>query len=249
MQLRNKLVVVIVLAGCISLFILLLAKSRSHTKDETFTGYFKKNSNSQLRCPPVEFFDDLLTQQLVHNAIVGDRAGVQSTKAAGANVNKHGKQGVTPLIVTLLNFSWQGFDLLLNAGADPNLHADNGDSAITVAAIMPDSSYLQSALKHGGRVDDPDSHGRTPLMLAAARARGENVRLLLEFGANVHARDGRGNFPLIFAMQSPQPDQATVKLLIGHGARVADVNPAGLTARDYAAAFENPTLLKWLSKP
>ncbi len=244
------LVIAVTLTGFVGLLLLMVAKWRqTHAPKGTFAGGFHQSSGSKLRLPPSEFFNHPASLQLIESAIRGDRASVQSAKAAGANVNLRGKQGVTPLILTLLNFSLPGFKLMLEAGADPNVHAENGDTAVMLAAIMPDVSYLQSALRYGGKLDDRDSHGRSPLMLSASHARSENAQMLITSGADVNATDPRGDSPLIHAMQASRPQQAIVQLLLERSARVETTNLAGLTARDYASAFDDPKLLAWFNHP
>lgn len=191
-----------------------------------------------------KFFTDSHTIRLTDAALKGDSAGIAAALASGADPNARGRDGITPLHVALLNFSLTGFQALLDAGADPNIPAANGDSPMAIAALFPDSSYLGAALRHGGKPDALDARKRTPLMLAAATGRLKNVRLLIDARADPNARDWRGNTPLIYAFQATKPSLEIARALILVGARPTDANPAGLSARDYAATYEDPALME-----
>jgi len=210
------------------------------------TGSFRGDAP---RAPqPAAVFSNETVVQLTEAALRGDERGIAAALARDANVNAAGRDGLTPLLVTLLNFRLGGFAGLLQHGADPNRPASNGESAMSIAAILPDGAYLKLALKNGGNLDFRDSRQRTPLILAIQRRRVENVRLLLESGADFNVADARGDTPLMHAFQGLTPDVAIVRALLERGARSDVPNPAGFTAKDYAATFRDPALLTLLSR-
>lgn len=198
------------------------------------------------RHPSGEFFENALTAQMVDAALRGDTAEVRAAVRRGADPNARGRDGVTPLHVALLNLNQPAFVALLEVGADPNVPAANGDCAVTLAALFPDRAYLAAALKHRGNPDALDARQRTPLMLAAAAARPENVRLLLGAHAGANLSDARGDTPLIFAFQAAAPNREIVRTLLDAGARAEATNRAGLSARDYAATHDDPSLVRLL---
>ena len=200
------------------------------------------------RMQPSDVFTDAETAQLTGAALRGDERGMDAALAHGAAIEASGRDGLTPLLVTLLNFKPAAFAALLRRGANPNRAAANGESAITVAAIMPDRAYLEAVLRHGGHPDTRDARQRTPLILAIQRRRADNVRLLLESHADVNASDARGDTPLMHAFQGLTPDATIVRALLECGARSDIPNPAGFTAKDYAATFRDPALLALLSR-
>jgi len=205
-------------------------------------------SPASFRLQPSDIFTNTETAQLAHAALMGDERGIDAALAHGASIEASGRDGLTPLLVTLLNFQPSAFAALLRRGADPNRTTANGESAITVASILPDRTYLEAVMRHGGRSDVCDSRQRTPLILAIQRRRVENVRLLLESGAAVNVADARGDTPLMHAFQGLTPDAAIVRALLERGARSDIPNPAGFTAKDYASTFRDPTLLTLLSR-
>ncbi|TSA57034.1 MAG: hypothetical protein D4R39_03130 [Methylophilaceae bacterium] len=204
-------------------------------------------SNQKVRLPD-EIFADTRLAQLTSAALKGDAITVSKLHASGIDINGRGKNGVTPLHIALLNLNYQAFFILLDNGANPNIKAETGDTALTLSAIIPDHRFLASALKFDGKVDQLDARKETPLMLAASYALKDNVELLVKAGADVNARDARGNTPLIHVFQAMKPNVEIAKTLISSGARADDSNPAGLTAKDYAGAFDNPSLLEVFSK-
>lgn len=181
---------------------------------------------------------------LVEAALRNDAATVKRLIQQGVPVNGKGKEGLTPLHLALLNANYHAASLLLNGGADANLAAINGVSCLTLAAMMPDSRFLAAALRHGGKADQRDGRQETPLMIAASDSLDENVRLLIDAGADVNAKDARGSTPLMHTFQSFKPNLTIARMLMGAGASPETRDPLGLTAKDYAATFENPALLE-----
>ena len=60
----------------------------------------------------------------------------------GVDVNARGKDGVTPLLWALAQGGKPGFKYLLEHGANPNLQAERGDSAMLLGAMHEDPEYL-----------------------------------------------------------------------------------------------------------
>jgi hypothetical protein len=205
-------------------------------------GDFRADGGS--RAPrPDAVFSDRLVVRLSEAAINGDAAGVREAIAGGASVNTRGRDGLTPLHLALLHFQPAGFEALLENGANPNIPADNGDSIMSLAAVMPETIWLESALAHGGQVEIRDRRDRTPLMLAASRGRVRNVRLLLSRQADVNARDDHGDTALIHTFQALAPKGEIAHALLESGGRPDESDLAGFSARDYAASYGDPTLL------
>jgi ankyrin repeat protein len=98
-------------------------------------------------------------------------------------------------------------DVLLEAGADPNLDADS------------DHSF-----------------GSTPLIWAAYGARLEMVRSLLAHGADPHVRSGRNQLTPLFAAAAGG-DPEIVRLLLSQGLDASDTDLSGLTPLHWGARF------------
>jgi Ankyrin repeats (3 copies) len=100
-------------------------------------------------------------------------------------------------------------DYLLAAGADPNIRAANGQSALGAAAAAGQTATVRALIARGAHVD---SRTRltlaTPLTEAAQMNQLDMVRLLLERGADVHARDIMGRTALDWARANCNADMA-----------------------------------------
>jgi ankyrin repeat protein len=144
----------------------------------------------------------------LHEAASAGSESVKLLLAAGANVNAKSQYGDPPLSVAVRNRNDAAVEVLLEAGADPNILF---------------------------RTSDTSSSRWSPLHAAAFSLNQKRVRLLLARGANVGIKDSDGNTPLHWAARS-QSDQAhaMVALLLASGADVSARNNKGETALDIA---------------
>jgi ankyrin repeat protein len=93
-------------------------------------------------------------------------------------------------------------ELLLKAGADPNVARSTGETPLMTAARTGNVDVLKLILAHSANVNAKETvTGQTALMWAVAENHVVATRLLLESGADVHSRS-KGSFtPLLFAAQ------------------------------------------------
>jgi len=118
-------------------------------------------------------------------------------------------------------------EILLNAGADPNLSFDSeiydGRFLINVHkytivfwAVRSDEpndlNILKLLIKKGANINKADSLGNTPLMTACELGKLESVKVLLVNGANPNQANYKSQKPLDFAIKSG--NQELIKLLI-----------------------------------
>lgn len=83
-----------------------------------------------------------------------------------------------------------------------------------VSAQTGNRGVLQSLLKHGAAVNEPDSHGRTALHVASEYGHDMIVSLLLAHGADSEALDRDGKSPLYTAVTASQNE--VVDTLLRH---------------------------------
>lgn len=113
----------------------------------------------------------------------------------GADLNRHGPNGYTPLLSAQASGNLKLVQHLLNLGADPNVCARN------VRRTQPGQPR-------------PPILGVSPLVHAAmSPTGGEIVRALLEAGAQVNAVDGNGSLPLHTAVSAQVPAPVVQRLL------------------------------------
>jgi ankyrin repeat protein len=111
---------------------------------------------------------------------------------AGADVNASGKRQYTPLMSlvedTLVNREVHRacVRLLLDREADVNARAEQGRTALIVAAGNGHGDLVEMLLKAGAKIDATDAQGSTALSAAARESHAEVVALLKRHGAKVN---------------------------------------------------------------
>jgi N-acyl-D-amino-acid deacylase len=135
--------------------------------------------------------------------------------------------GLTPLINASGNRNLEAVDLLLAKGANVN--------AVSKTEGLP---RIQTGIVEFG--------GWTPLLMAVPFGPTEIVKTLMEAGAKVNVQDYRGFTPLMLAAANDRANPEIVRLLL---ARSADTQPktrAGETVSDWAAKFDEPSVMRAL---
>ncbi|NQY66062.1 MAG: DUF2974 domain-containing protein [Alteromonadaceae bacterium] len=113
--------------------------------------YNKRMSQDLLANMSLEtMFENTQIRKLAQAA--GDGDGELSIVATlvqqGVDVNSRGKGNATPLFWSMKNFD--GYNKLLELGADPNIIFNDGGNVIHWAMRIEDDRFLDAALKHGG---------------------------------------------------------------------------------------------------
>jgi ankyrin repeat protein len=175
-----------------------------------------------------DYFTDEKAASLAHAAAKGDTVTVAKLLAEGVDVNVHGRDGITPIIWTLLKENKEGFEYLLQHGADPNFQLPDGtsdlakqlpfagNSAVSFAARNADIWYLDTVLKYGGNANlvNPFS-GVTPIFESIQSQRTLQPQKLILSGANLNFQDKDGVTPLIYAVMCNRFDLAYDMLVAG----------------------------------
>jgi ankyrin repeat protein len=136
-------------------------------------------------------FPDRRVRALAEAAGKGDAQEIEELVAQGVGVNSQGIKGATPLFWALRNID--GFEKLLDLGADPNIIFD-GSSVMHWAARNDDTDFLRKALNHGGNPDLVAGKFReTPIFKTIGVIGSDNepaMFILLDSGANINAKTG-----------------------------------------------------------
>ncbi len=144
-----------------------------------------KNAGAQLSLPLSLFA-----------SVQNKNAGVtRDLLAAGADVNAkvrmYGYPDQTPLMVS----SNENVDLLLAAGANPNLLDRSSNSALILASQRRfyteplNGESFNSLIKAGAKLDHQNDKGNTALIVAVKNKRPEFVDILLSSGASVEIKN------------------------------------------------------------
>ena len=132
----------------------------------------------------------LLTQNPLHKILI-DAPG--------------GRWGDTPLIIALRCQRKGIFQLLLDAGANVNLHNGEGENALFWAAKRRRTDLVHTLLKQGADPHQSVRHGLTVLIVAIIDDSLDVVKVLLEGGSDVEQPDGQGYRPLAWAVIYDNP--------------------------------------------
>ena len=120
----------------------------------------------------------------------------------GVNVNAADRdKGWTALIYGAAKGSLTVVQLLLAAGADVNLAATSGQTAVSEAAYWGHAEVLNLLISAGAALNVPDrENGWTPVMKTVVWENTEILRLLLDAGADATLRDHEGRTVLAIAL-------------------------------------------------
>jgi ankyrin repeat protein len=164
---------------------------------------------------------------LTEAARVNDLDSLRALLARPVDVNAGDRLGFTALLYAAGHGSAPAVKLLLEKGANPN------------------TSYERENLVRNGPIALTKL---TPLMMAPTSSP-EAIQMLIDAGANVNARDGRGMTPLMFAAASDKPNLAILRILLKAGADQDVQSAIHQRARDWAAKFNQPEVMRLLGAP
>ena len=98
---------------------------------------------------------------------------------------------IVALATKLFSFARDGeteqLGAYVDAGVDPNLTNQNGDTLVMLAAYHGHASTVQALLARGADPDRPNDRGQTPLAGAVFKDEPEVIRALVAGGADPEA--------------------------------------------------------------
>ncbi|MGH9665618.1 MAG: ankyrin repeat domain-containing protein [Bryobacteraceae bacterium] len=131
--------------------------------------------------------------------------------ALGADPNKPGAGGVTPLHLAAMKDHAGVVEALLAHGAKVNVRDDAGQTPLHEAALGGSAKAAEILLAHGAEIDAKDREsGATPLYYAATWGRVAVTQLLLQKGAAVNVADAKGVGILRATEQNGQSEAAAL---------------------------------------
>ena len=152
----------------------------------------------------------------------------------GGNVNAVNKRGRTALLLNCSYGQMDSVQVLLGAGADPNITDEIGYSCIFAAVDGRCSKdTLQTLIDHGANIDTKRKDGTNALLCACRTGQSESVKFLLEEGANVNVTKPDGNTCLHVAVKGNCNKEALQKC-IENGTSINAMNNEGKTALIFA---------------
>jgi ankyrin repeat protein len=136
---------------------------------------------------------------------------------------------------------------LLQRGADPNVRAKDGATALHWAAHRNEIDAVRRLLRAGATPNVANVYGVTPLSLACLNGNATIVGALLDGGADANAPLPSGETPLMTAARTG--NVAVVGALLAHGAKIdVQEKTKGQTALMWAAAENHEDVVETLIK-
>ncbi|XP_049865080.1 ankyrin repeat, SAM and basic leucine zipper domain-containing protein 1 isoform X2 [Pectinophora gossypiella] len=166
-------------------------------------------------------------------------------------VNLKLDSGWTPLMHACFHAQEKIVRLLLDQGADPNLHADSVTPimvACSNSSADNDTCYniVTSLIEKSCILNIGDRYGQTPLMRAIGSGRVAVVQKLLDSGVNIEMRDQQGWTAVFWAVHHNQPE--ILEMLIAQGARLHEVDKSARTPIDIADSHDYQNIVEILQK-
>lgn len=168
---------------------------------------------------------------------------IQRLVDAGAEIDVQNNTGTTALMLATRQGLINIVSLLLKHGADPNIQAHSGHSAMHEACISHDGSLeiLKALVKAGG---NPNvsllDNGITPLVVAHGSRFREGIQLLLDAGAEPNST----SIALHHAICAGSIRMT--QSLLDIGADILFCNKDGLNALDIASSCNKPEIIQIL---
>jgi ankyrin repeat protein len=136
-------------------------------------------------------------------------------------------------------------DMLLKAGARPDMANDYGVTPLTLAAANGNAPIIVQLIEGGAKPNTALPTGETALMTAAHTGRIEAVRALINHGADVNARENiKGQTALMWSIWQGHDD--VTRVLINTGADITATSDSGFTPLLFAVREGNLPIVRAL---
>ena len=186
-----------------------------------------------------KFSDD----EFIELCIKGSATAITEALKHGANPNAQ-KYRKTALMTAAYNNNPEAVKILLDAGADVNARAPDGDTVLIVAASNNrNPQVMKILLEAGAEVNALGEGGMTALMWASHNP--ETIKVLLDGGADVNIHNKNGRTALMHTAMFNK-NLETINLLIAAGADNSAADKYGKTALMYAAEYNVPEVVEAL---
>ena len=157
----------------------------------------------------------------------------------GADVNATNKNNITPLMHACENGDIDAINILLNAGADPNIADVHGYTALHDAVEgFCSTESLRAIIDHGADVNARNNNSVTAIMIACYKGNTDAISVLLKAGADLNMTDGNGA-SCIHHVVGEGFTKAMLETVINHGADVNLTNNNNATALMIACLNSN----------
>ena len=138
--------------------------------------------------------DDVGATCIYHAVLAGCYKDVlEAIVNHGADVNVTNKNNKTALMVACDKGNKDAINVLLNAGADPNIIDGVGATCIYHAVLAGcNKDVLETIVNHGADVNVTNQNNKTVLMIACGKGNKDAIDVLLNAGADPNIADANG---------------------------------------------------------
>jgi ankyrin repeat protein len=130
--------------------------------------------------------------------------------------------GTTPLLSAVENKHSKTTKLLLESGAEADLHPKTGTTALQEAAKTGDIEIIELLLSFGANVNHQNVAGDTALIIASRSGHSRTASYLLDHGAEIDMKNRKGSTALSVAARHDSLEVVEVLLKEGADVRVKD---------------------------
>ncbi|CAD6593988.1 MAG: hypothetical protein ASARMPREDX12_007892 [Alectoria sarmentosa] len=160
-------------------------------------------------------------------------------------INGQSRWGETPLYQAVQRKRLSAAQMLLDAGADPNVTTHENKTALSWAAAEGSEESIELLLKQPNiALGIPDQSGQTPLLRCADAGHTKCVRMLLDKGASVKHADKEGRTALSLA--AIKGHKVVAKLLLKNNAEINAQDKKGNTPLALAAEKNHDAVVRFL---
>ena len=120
----------------------------------------------------------------------------------GTNANIRDNQGITPIMIAVVDDNIELADSLIRHGANVDLQENKKKwSSLHFAVWNGDYIMVKHIIIQSHNINIKNKNGMTPLMLATLKGGDQNtLSLLILYGANINDRDNEGRTALDWAV-------------------------------------------------
>eukprot|EP00792_Barthelona_sp_PAP020_P005305 TRINITY_DN2594_c0_g1_i1.p1 TRINITY_DN2594_c0_g1~~TRINITY_DN2594_c0_g1_i1.p1 ORF type:complete len:676 (+),score=181.11 TRINITY_DN2594_c0_g1_i1:32-2029(+) len=167
----------------------------------------KKLSFISINLPESNGYNKLGTA-IIHNT---DFIRLYINNGADINCCEAGPGNATPLHIAVSNSQFYALEILLEAGANPNVQDLEGNTPLLLSCIHGKSDYVKYLLKYHADIHIVNKGGFNALFAACEHGYWDIVDLLLNKGADPNFRDENGVSCLHAAIKFPETLEVLLK--------------------------------------
>ena len=162
----------------------------------------------------------------------------------GADVNAMNKENETALTLACVKENEGAINVLLNAGADPNIADAHGDTCLHTAVTHECSrEVLQAIIDHGVDVNATNKINETALIIACVNKDEGAISVLLNASADVNITDDAYDDSCLHKAVIQGCSTEVLQAIIDHGADIDATNNRNQTALTVACRKKNKSAL------